>query len=715
MPKPTFADVERVQQALERLRQDLNQVTDMSQRIITAITTPNARNVLARADIISPAGVPVPLPGNVTDLAVVSDTDTIITLDFTRVDDGLGNPADYEVRFTPTRPIVWADEAASSFVINGAATSGKHQFSIFGLTGNTAYDIQLIPFRGTLGQEVVFAANFSNIVTETTDITGPTLVNWGITQRPTGILGMTGARCLGGISPNVADMKLKFIRIYFGAVHAGQVRLAVYQGGSLSAGPSGATLVADLGQTSGVDIDQFVSVAGGDEALAANTVTWVCFKGNTGGSEGKSSGVALGDYQSARGRWKSTGETEDAATAWSGTFPSGGSFVDWWYSLYLTYEVVAGPGQPATPTGLTATVLSKSSVRHDWTDNANDETSQSIEERNATDGGVFQEIENVAANVVTKTHTRGTDYPLAKVFEARVIAEKTGASDSPPSNIVSYLPNPSPPSVAHPNEPVGFNLIFDQPFDDLPTSSPGDNPAGWSCGGGCVDIAIASDPNAGESPPNVLEGTFPTSHDTSSGFSPFDLEKRINLLAAGATEVYFSWRQKLSTNWQAHRKGNKVMLCWINLGAGDPDGHPGVFTSINTIPLLPLGGTFQEHVDRPLTFSVHTQGIVGRSSGGMFQNTGPSGANAVIRGIEQQFEVHVKLNSVPGDDSDGRVKFWVNGVLIGDHQRLLVGVGQDSGFGLLFEFTPVYGGGESDPITQAMTISVDHIYMSGNQ
>jgi hypothetical protein len=209
---------------------------------------------------------------------------------------------------------------------------------------------------------------------------------------------------------------------------------------------------------------------------------------------------------------------------------------------------------------------------------------------------------------------------------------------------------------------------------------------------------------------------MPTTHDTSSGYAPFDLEKRINILAAGATEVYFRWRQKLSTNWQAHRSGSKVMLCWGLLGAGDPDGGPAYYSGMQSIPSVPLGSSFQDHVDAPIYFEMNVQGVTGNSQTRYPRNAGASGANAVIRGVWQTFEVYLKLNPVAGDGTGSIIRYWVDNVLCGDYEdEILVGTGDESGFGLLYEFTPVYGGGPSDPITQDCTISCDHIYMSGNQ
>ena len=45
-------------------------------------------------------------PGDVVDLAVVGQTGSTLTLELTEVDDGMGNPAQYAVRFAPS-PIQW--------------------------------------------------------------------------------------------------------------------------------------------------------------------------------------------------------------------------------------------------------------------------------------------------------------------------------------------------------------------------------------------------------------------------------------------------------------------------------------------------------------------------------------------------------------------------------------------------------------------------------
>src|SRR4029079_3665150 len=48
-----------------------------------------------------------PSPGTVADLIVTAIDNTSVTLAFTQVDDGTGQPASYDVRFAPT-PMSWS-------------------------------------------------------------------------------------------------------------------------------------------------------------------------------------------------------------------------------------------------------------------------------------------------------------------------------------------------------------------------------------------------------------------------------------------------------------------------------------------------------------------------------------------------------------------------------------------------------------------------------
>lgn len=189
------------------------------------------------------------------------------------------------------------------------------------------------------------------------------MANWGDTTANATPVFILDANLMGGTSPDLDDMVLKSISMDIGAT--GWVRLAVYQGGTLDGtGPEGASLIWDAGKVdpSGVG---FRTIGGGGAALAKNAVTWVAFKADdiSVGTAYDTTGDAGNDFQTARGRWRSTGENADEDVAWSATLPTGGSFANFWYALYLTYEIKGdsnlylrsdmevgeGPSQPSDP------------------------------------------------------------------------------------------------------------------------------------------------------------------------------------------------------------------------------------------------------------------------------------------------------------------------------------------------------------------------------
>ena len=111
-------------------------------------------------------------PGTVTDLAVVGVADSGVTLAFTEVSDGTGQPASYDVRYQ-VGTITWGPAASSvstgtcATPVAGTAIGAKRTCTVLGLTPATAYQFQLVAFRGTLTLNAVFGG-LSNIVGSTT-------------------------------------------------------------------------------------------------------------------------------------------------------------------------------------------------------------------------------------------------------------------------------------------------------------------------------------------------------------------------------------------------------------------------------------------------------------------------------------------------------------------------------------------------------------------
>src|ERR1051326_5655028 len=121
------------------------------------------------------ARTPVPSgpPGTVTDLAVAGKTDTSITLRFTEVNDGSGQPASYDIRSVAGSTLSWGGTTPSvtrgtcATPVLGTTIGAVRTCTVLGLTAGTTYSFQLVAFRGTLKVNAVFG-NLSNVVTGAT-------------------------------------------------------------------------------------------------------------------------------------------------------------------------------------------------------------------------------------------------------------------------------------------------------------------------------------------------------------------------------------------------------------------------------------------------------------------------------------------------------------------------------------------------------------------
>jgi uncharacterized protein YjdB len=128
-------------------------------------------------------------PGTVTDLAVSTVSDTAVTLTFTEVTDGAGQPASYDVR-DGVAPISWgsAHSVASGTCqvpMAGTAIGAQRSCTVRGLTAGTAYQFQLVAFRGTLNQDAVFGG-LSNVASATTPAPAPPPVSGVWMHEPSG-------------------------------------------------------------------------------------------------------------------------------------------------------------------------------------------------------------------------------------------------------------------------------------------------------------------------------------------------------------------------------------------------------------------------------------------------------------------------------------------------------------------------------------------------
>ncbi|HEY5022187.1 MAG TPA: Ig-like domain-containing protein, partial [Gemmatimonadaceae bacterium] len=126
---------------------------------------------------VAPLAVTVAVkPSTVTDLQASVTGSTSVTLSFTQVNDGTGQPAKYDVRYA-VAPISWgsatsATSGTCTTPVAGTATGSQLSCTVLGLTPATNYSFQLVAFRGTLNLNAVFGS-LSNIVSATTTASAP--------------------------------------------------------------------------------------------------------------------------------------------------------------------------------------------------------------------------------------------------------------------------------------------------------------------------------------------------------------------------------------------------------------------------------------------------------------------------------------------------------------------------------------------------------------
>lgn len=135
----------------------------------TIRATSEGHTGIATVNVVAPP--PPPAPSPVTDVSISSVTDTSVTVRFTEVGDGLGAPANYIVRFA-LPPMTWATansvaRGTCAGAVTGSTIGVVRTCTVRGLLPATAYRVQLISYRGTIGQGEVYGP-VSNMASGTT-------------------------------------------------------------------------------------------------------------------------------------------------------------------------------------------------------------------------------------------------------------------------------------------------------------------------------------------------------------------------------------------------------------------------------------------------------------------------------------------------------------------------------------------------------------------
>lgn len=224
-----------------------------------------------------------------------------------------------------------------------------------------------------------------------------------------------------------------------------------------------------------------------------------------------------------------------------------------------------------------------------------------------------------------------------------------------------------------PNEPVGFTVVRDAPWNTVP-------PSGWSAAYNEDQLAtVVADASAPHSPSNVLQFRYP------QGFVGGSAPATIYAANLDAKEYFVGLWWKPSSPWHGHPSSINKILFFYTASRAD----------VVATMYGPNGGPY--HV------RVVTQGMP--SSGTyLTQNVN---VVPVVLGKWHRIEMYLKYDSYYGA-GDGVIRWWVNGILVGNHVGL--SFPNDAGF-REFQLSPTWGGISASKAQQDY-FWYDHVYLS---
>jgi hypothetical protein len=252
------------------------------------------------------------------------------------------------------------------------------------------------------------------------------------------------------------------------------------------------------------------------------------------------------------------------------------------------------------------------------------------------------------------------------VVTAAMVASACGGSPSGPS------PD-APVDTSALLRPQGLIALNEQPWAALAA-----NGWGYLRRASSKDDEIMTDTTAPRSPPDVLRIIFPP--DMSG-----DSQPSVHWISLPRSrEVYTGWWMKFSPNWTASPAGGGK-LTFLHAA---PDGQGQVYSGI-------FGAIAPHHISVNTEWAPYGQKI-----------WAPNVATTPIY-YDRWYAVdwYVKWESFPGA-GNGILRWWVNGVLNGNHSNVIFPA-NGTGF-QQFEFAPT----RQDPPRTEQYLYVDHTYVS---
>jgi len=216
------------------------------------------------------------------------------------------------------------------------------------------------------------------------------------------------------------------------------------------------------------------------------------------------------------------------------------------------------------------------------------------------------------------------------------VARDAAGNIATASTITVNVSNASAPAGSWPNEPAGFRVISDQPWNALTG-----NGWNWLLRTSSIAPSIVADSAAPFSPTPELQIAFTPSMSR-------DSEPSVHWMGLSQPrEIYTGWWMKLSSNWTpSPAGGGKITFLWA------PNGQGQVYSNI--------GGSSAPH-----RININTEWA---PYGQNFWE--PNVATTPINyGQWYRIEWYVKYESSPGA-GDGVMRWWVNGALNGDYHNV---------------------------------------------
>jgi uncharacterized protein YjdB len=644
----------------------LGLVTAISVGTTQITVTSEGKSAVATINVSLPP--PTTNPSAVTNLQATVTGSSSVTLSFTQVDDGTGQPAKYDVRFA-VAPISWGSapsvtSGTCSTPVAGTAIGSQVSCTVLGLVAATNYNFQLVAFRGTMNLNAVYGSLSNTVAATTTSGAPPPVASVSVSPASSTLqIGATvqlqvtafdannnvlTGRVVTSSSANPAIATVNSLGLVT-AVSAGVTQITVTSEGKTAiatitvsaAAPLPVATVSVSPASSSLQTGATVQLAAttrdaSNNVLTGRVVTWS--SSNSGiasvSSTGRVTAVAAGSATIT-----ATSETKTGTAAITVTAPA------------PVASVTVSPASSSLQVGVT--VQLSATTR----DASNNVLTGRVVTWSSSNSGIASVNASGLATVVAVGSATITATSETKTGTAAITGiVSTGAT-------------------WRGHEPASMTAITDQPFTSLPSS-------GWTP---YYSWGLTSDAAAPHSPSSVFEIVYPAGY--AGGNSPGLAEFAVN---PNYRQIYIAMYIKYSSNWQGHLTAvNKIIHFWVG--------------SSNHLVIVGAGSG-----SGPLTARISLQGI----AGGGNQDGGSTGTyESPIQFIRGQWHlVEMVAVSNTGSNKDGSADLWVDGV----HATGVTGIEFQAG-GPLFNLVkedPTWGGG-GDVVKNTQSFRVDHIYMSG--